>query len=402
MKSIVSLLSAPGLRAAVTFALAGGGFVVATLVMARILDEGEFSKAVIMIALCNVAVAAAPAGLNGIALRHNRRVDRRLVVAGIACVIAAALIAVTLAGLLYGLRLPATAVLGLAILTGGGALLTKSAFQRSMALQRMVVLYQLPNVVLLLVAGLMVIGIGRVHWFPTLVVAVAYIAIGAYAWRWVGRHQQQGQPIDRRLLRDAFSFGGVALAGEVMTQLERLIIPLAMDEGQLALYAVVAAVALSPYRMLELGTIATLVARLRQTREYQARLRLLRKELVLLLTLCIAGGCLILLVAPTFCELALNERRVSTSLVLAVVLSGITRVCSAFAHSTALAFCEGSDLVIVNAGNWIAIVTGATLGAVMAPLGLEAMIYGVMGGWICKALLSGYLGARQLRQRQVA
>lgn len=383
--------------AAAVFAVAGGGFIVATLVMARVLDEYQFSWAVVMIALCNVAVAAAPAGVNGIALRHDRRTDSRLLFYGGASVLVAALGAGLMARVLYGLPLFALVVLEAAILAGGIALLTRSAFQRAMALQRMIVLSQIPNIALLLAAGLMLLGIGRVHWFPTLVVAVTYLVIGAYAWRWVAKNQRDGPPIDGALRRDALNFGGLAFAGEGMMQLERLLVPVLLGEAELAVYAVVAAAALSPYRMLEMGTIATLVARLRNLQDAAQRLRMLRKEIILLLSLCIAGGALIVLIAPPLCELVLEHRRVSTALVLAVVLGGITRVCCAFAHSIALAFCEGPQLRLVNAGNWLAILVGAALAVLLSPLGLVWIIYGVTGGWVCKTALSARLGIRQMQ-----
>jgi hypothetical protein len=398
VKVLSRFSQAPALMAAAVFAVAGGGFVVATLIMARLLSEREFGQAVLMIALCNVAIAAGPSGVNGIALRHDRRTDRRLVLAGAICVLATAALACALGALLYELRPIAVAVLGAAIFTGGMTMLTRSAFQRAMALQKMVILSQIPNIALLFAAGLMTLGIGRIGWFPSLIVATAYVAIGSYAWNWVRHHQREGAPIEGRHWRDAVNFGGLSLSSEVMMQLERLLVPLAMGAEALGLFAVVAAVALTPFRMLELGTIATLVARLRKIESAPERLRLLRNELFLLLSLCLAGGILIVLGAPLLCEMVLEERRVSTALVVAVVISGITRVGSALAHSAAMAFCEGAQLRLVHAGNWLAVLVGAALAVALAPLGLEGMVYGVAGGWLCRMLLTGFLSARQLRE----
>jgi len=398
VKALLRFTRAPALMAAAVFAVAGGGFVVATLIMARVLSEHAFSQAVLMIALCNVAIAAGPSGVSGIALRHERRTDRRLVLAGAICVLAAAALACAMGALLYGLETIAVVVLFAAICTGGMTLLTRSAFQRAMALQKMVVLYQVPNIALLFAAGLMALGVGRISWFPSLVVATAYVAIGSYAWHWVRHHQRGGEPIQARHWRDAVNFGGLSLASEVMMQLERLLVPLAMGAQALALFAVIAAVALTPFRMLELGTIATLVARLRRVETATERLRLLRNELFLLLSLCLAGGFLIVLGAPLLCELVLEEHRVSTALVVSVVVSGITRVGSALTHSAAMAFCEGPQLRLVHAGNWLAVLVGATLAMVLSPLGLEGMVYGVAGGWLCRMLLTGFLSVRQLRE----
>ncbi len=386
----------PAVAASAVFAVAGAGFALATLIFARVLDETAFSHAVLMIALCNVAIAAAPAGVNGVALRHGLRAEPGLVRAGVACVVVAALLAAGVAGLLYGVDGPGLLVLVGAILAGGTALLTRSAFQRAMALQKMVVLYQLANISLLLAALLMLGGAGRMYWMPTLFAGVTWTVVGVVAWNWVARHQHAGATATRAHWRDGMHFGSLALAAEAMVQLERLLLPLVMGEHALVLYAVVAATALAPYRMLELGTTATLVARLRGAHP-EDRLRILRRESSILLLLCVLGGAMLVMLVPWLSELAFGERSVELSLVIAVVLSGITRVCAAVAYSMATAFCAGAALRRVNASNWLAVLVGALLGTLMAGFGLHGLVYGVACGWLFKASMSAWIGIGQMR-----
>ena len=397
MKSLRSLVRTPSLIAAAAFAVGGGGFVVATLIMARVLDTAEFSHAVLMIALCNVAVAVGPSAINGIALRHDRRTDRRLVMAGGICILVTALLIAIAARLLYALPLLSVAVLCFAIVTGGFTLLTRSAFQRQLAMQRIVLVHQGSNIALLLSAVLMLVHVGTVHWFPTLTVAVCYLGLGIYAWRWVMRNQRAGLSIERSLWRDGINFGGVALASEVMMQLERLLLPLAMSASDLAIFAVVAAVALTPYRMLEMGTMATLVARLRALDSRAERLRMLQKEGAMLLTLSVVGGVFIIVLAPRLGELVFEEAQITVQLTVATVISGVVRVLSALAHSTALAFGTGRELRLLNASNWLAVAVGALLGVRLSGFGLEGFIYGVALGWVCRAILAGVLAGKHLR-----
>ena len=129
--------------------------------MSRVLDEYTFSQAVLMIAFCNVSIAVAPSGLNGIALRHDLRSDARLLRLGAIAATITAAVSTTLGVVVYRVRRGFRRVLFAAINAGGIALLAKAAFQRAQQFQKMVALYQIANGVLLIASLLMLAGIGR-------------------------------------------------------------------------------------------------------------------------------------------------------------------------------------------------------------------------------------------------
>ena len=184
--------------------------------------------------------------------------------------------------------------------------------------------------------------------------------------------------------RDAANFGGVALAAEVLVQLERLLLPLTLGTSALALYAVAAAIALAPYRMLELGTASTLTARLRHAHSVEERRALLKRECITLISLAIAGGIAIALIGPHVAKLVNPHLTIPLALLLAVVTSGIVRILSALSYGTASALCSGSELKWINLSSWIAIVLGTAAGACFRAW--------VLSGWYTEWRLAGHGG----------
>ncbi len=386
----------PALTTGIIFAVAGGGFIVATLIMSRVLDEYTFGQAVLMIAFCNVSIAVAPSGLNGIALRHDLRSDVRLLRLGAIAATITAAVASTIGVIVYRFDALSAAILFAAINAGGIALLAKAAFQRAQQFQKMVALYQIANGVLLIAALLMLAGIGREAWFPTLLVGCWYVVLSTTAWRWVLTQQTSGEPLKLHMWRDAANFGGVALAGEVLVQLEKLLLPLTLGTSALALYAVAAAIALAPYRMLELGTASTLTARLRHAHSIDERRALLKRDGITLISLSVAGGGAILLFGPYVAKLVNPQLTIPLGLLFAVVTSGIVRLLSALSYGAASALCSGPELKWINLCSWIAILLGAVAGALLSRMGLEWLVYGVAVGWAWRAVMAAALARKHL------
>lgn len=363
------------------YAIAGGGFIAATLIMARVLDAHTFSQAVLIIALFNVSIAVAPAGLNGVTLRHDLRSDGRLLALGALAAAVVAILAVGAGVFVYQFDMISATVLFAAINAGGIALLARAAFQRAQAFQRIVALHQVANGVFLVAALIMAAGVGRTPWFPVLLVGCWYVVLSVGAWRWIFSHEVDGRPLKLNMWRDAASFGGVALAGEVMMQLERLLLPLTLGNRDLALYAVVAAIALAPYRMLEMGTMSTLTARLRHAAKIHERRVLIMREITVFVTLGVVSGVAIVLIGKYVGKLVNAEVEIPTTLLIAVVISGMVRVLSALSYGAAAAICSGRELHWINVSSWIAVLLGALGGGLLSRLGLEWLVYGVTVGW---------------------
>lgn len=396
---VLRLARMPVIASAVVYGAGGGAFILATLLMARALPAVEFGAATLIIALGNIGMHASPAGLNGIVLRHDLRMDHRLLGYGLAVIASAAVLFAAVAAFFYDLGALAATMVGAAVLMGGLALLAQSGFKRAQQFARGAAMSQAGNATLLFAALLMLGGVGRAAWFPTAAMAAVFAVIAVLSWAWLRRHGPPGRPAHAGQWRDALHFAGMTVAAEVLIQMERLLIPAVLSLGDLALFAVVAAVAIAPFRMLELGIEMTFTARLRATRGHAERMALLRREARLAFLLCAAGGTLALFLGGPLCELVLqgeglqSTTELSEGLLLAAALSGSSRVLCALTRAVASAFCTSGELRLANLGAWLALVVGAGAGFLLARYGLVGLVYGVACGWLVRSA-SALLAAR--------
>ena len=119
----------------------------------------------------------------------------------------------------------------------------------------------------------------------------------------------------------------MSAAEQVMWQLERLLIPILLSLGDLAVYALVGAVAVAPYHVLAAGAGATLIPRLQAAPSRQERMKLISHETLIMLALSALGGLLILLLMPPLVEWYLGSKIVVTrTLLLAAVAGGVARI----------------------------------------------------------------------------
>ena len=386
--SSLGWLRTPSIITSAVSGMGGLAFVLATLIMGRVLDDHTFSEVVVMLALSSISIEIAPAGLAGITLRHDLRSDLRLLAAGSVAVAIAGL-AVSAAGvIIYHLDWVSATVLVAAILAGGTALLGRAAFLRAQQFSKVAVLYQIVNVVLLFAALSIFVGVGRKPWFPSLVVGAWYAVLGIGVWRAILAHHVDGRRLEPSMWRDAVNFAGVTLSGEVLMQLERLLLPLTLSSTDLALYAIAAAMALAPYRMLAMGTSATLTARLRHAPAGRKRRMLLLRESALVLVLSIVGGAAILLVGPWIGRWVRPEGGVPLTLLMAIIVGGIARILATLANGAAASVCSGRELQRVNMSGWVAVILAALAGWLLSRYGLVWLVLGVTVGWAVRALVA--------------
>jgi hypothetical protein len=398
LRKLHKTFKGPTLLAAAVYALSGGGFLVTTLVMARTLDIEAFAHATLIIAICNVAVAVAPSGIDGIVLRHDLRADMRLLQVAALTSMLTASVAAGIGLYVYRLGALSCLVIAAAVVTGGIGLAVKSSLQRDHLFQRGMMLSQSANVGLLVASGLMWIGFGRQPWFPTLLVAFWFAVIAWVAWRWAIRRPHTGHAIELRFWKDGANFVGVMLASGVMVQMERLLIPLVLATHDLALFAVVAAFVLAPYRMLEMGASSTLTARLRAATTVRERRQLMGREALALIPLAIAGGAALVALSPWLFPLMVGRKAsVPFALIIAIVGSGIVRVVAALAHSAAGALCSGRELRLMNVNSWLAVGVGTIAGIFLSRFGLVGLVVGVTLGWAIRASLALTIAGRHLR-----
>jgi O-antigen/teichoic acid export membrane protein len=191
----------------------------------------------------------------------------------------------------------------------------------------------------------------------------------------------------------------VSAAGFLLVQLERLLIPQLLSLDDLALFGVLAAVAMAPFRCLQMGVGFALLPQLHAARTVAARRRLLLQEGGVVVCVLFLGSVVIWYLTPHIVDWFLAEKyHLSPALVLAALIVSILKVLSAFARATVTALCSTQELAYLNILSWSA-VAGAVAGAIFgARWGLTGIIYGVGVGWVCRGLASAYFTLPYFRE----
>jgi O-antigen/teichoic acid export membrane protein len=394
---LAGLLRSPLVTSAALFGLAGIAFVVATLVYGRLLGHVEFGQAVLVIAICLSAIQAAPAGLVALVVRRDLAIRPALIVVASALGVVYGIAGVLVAAFVYGLRGPVLAVIGGTILIGSTALSSIAGLQRQHRFRQASLVSQAANLGLLCVAVLMMAGLARSPGAPVVGAAVALAAAGAVAWRSVLRGATGGAPLQWSLWRQGLGFSSLTLSAEVFAQIDRFLIPLLLGYDQLGIFAVVAAVALAPFRMLEMAALTTLGPRLRVAAIAQ-RGRLLLTDVVLLSLLTSIAGVFLLLIGHHICQYVMPDQSFDRALIVAVVASGFARVLVALAQGTVVAWASHEDVQWLQAQSWCSLAFSVVAAWYLSQFGLVGAIYGVSTGWLLKAGLTFIVTARYLQR----
>jgi O-antigen/teichoic acid export membrane protein len=176
------------------------------------------------------------------------------------------------------------------------------------------------------------------------------------------------------------------------------LLPHLLPLEDLATYGVLAAIAGSLFRVLQMGVGYSLLPRLRAAPGVRERRRLLFKEARLVVAVATTGSLFIWVATPQIEHWFLGGKyHLSAALVLAAVVTGFAKVLNGFAQSAVSALAEPRELHLVAVLGWVSVLVAA-LGAVAgARWGLPGVIYGVGLGWVMRASVGMVLSARHLR-----
>lgn len=407
------------LRAAAVLGLGGLAFTLANLIFARILPTREYGLVSLVIGIVAVAGLAAPLGLDLVVARRGLLLDApwRRAVLGSSCVVGIASAAVSSIG--YQLTLPL--LLCVLIITVTSGLMQASAAQLQ-GLQRFGAaawIVQLPNWAFLLAALL-----SALLGFETAVAACAAMTMtsaigGVIVWmvateKTTGRGKTavvaaegaparsntgQPQPAPRTVLGEAFSLVTNHVANSVFLQLERLVLAPIAGVQALALFGVVAALVASPFRMLQMAVLFTLIPNLRRANTTEERRRLLRREVLLIAGVIAVGSGLIWIIAPPVAHVFLSGRyELSAPLMSAALVAGVLKLTSAFATGTVIALAEEKGLRTLSVVSWATIVLSCIAALAAAPWGLVGVLYGISAGWLVRSLIAGYMAIPYVRR----
>ena len=390
----------PTLRSVVIYGASGLGFAGANLVLARLLPTAEYALFTLVIALANLGYSLAPAGVDGIVNRRHLEAGPALLRRTLTAAIPLGLIFVLIAELAYQMSALMLLVLFVSTVAGGAMAVSAAQFQSERRYAISLGLSQSPNLVLLVAAGAVILSHGRQARLPLVIAGLGFLLAAVLGWSVLFRERAM-KPARETWFpwTEAFSFAGLNAAGLVLIQLERLIIPHVLPLSDLATYGVLAAIAGSLFRVLQMGVGYTLVPRLRVASSVPERRHLIAHEAKLVSAMVVAGSIAIWIVTPVIERWFLEGKyHLESALLLSALVSGIAKIMNAFTKSTVTALATPAELSMVNVFGWISVglaVPAAMFGGLH--WGLAGVIYGVGFGWVLRAATALYVTLRHLR-----
>jgi O-antigen/teichoic acid export membrane protein len=388
------LYKSPSLRVAAAFGVGGVSFSAGGLILARVLSTRDYGLVSLVIGLASIASWIAPLGIDSVVTRRGWLVGSYLRRIALAASLFTAVVTVIIGWTLYGLTAFLLICLLLAAAAGGVTQVLAAHFQAQAQFVLSAALMQAANWALLAAAIATALAGTSAAAFPTATLAATCLAIGVVGWRLVTRRTEGAEPLAKPpdLWVESIPLVTVTAASAIFLQLERLVIPAAVGIEALSLYGVLAALVGSPFRMIQVGTGVTLTPQLREAATIHVRRRLLRREGALLVFVMFVGSALIWLVAPPIAHLLLEGRyELTNPLMLAMIVSGVLKVISAFAIATASALAPARNLRLLSLGSWISLGVGVAASFAASRWGLVGVLYGISCGWLVRCAIATWI-----------
>ena len=396
-----ALYKSASLRAAAALGLGGLAFTLGNLILARTLAPQEYGVVSLVIGIISVAGLAAPLGLDLVIGRKGLRLDWPLQRAILSVSTVVGFVMAIGSALLYHLDLALLICILVTTIASGFIQASAAHFQGQQRFGPAAWIVQLSNWALVLAAALTTVLGFETAAGLCVAFALTTAVSAAGAWLLVARQAVSGpvQPYPRTLLREAFSLVTINTSNSVFLQLERLLLAPIAGVQDLALFGVVAALVGSPFRMLQMAVLFTLIPSLRRAGSIEERRRLLRHEILLVASVIGAGSVIIWGLAPPLAHWFLSGRYdLSAALVCAALVSGVLKLCSAFATGTVIALAEDKGLRTLSVVSWATLGLSIIAAFAAAPWGLIGVLYGISAGWLVRSLIAAWMAVSHLRR----
>lgn len=383
------------LRTAVVMGLGGVCFSLGSLMLARALPTQEYGLVSLVQGLVAVAGLTAPLGLDLVAARRGIRLDAIWRRAALAACLTTACAAALVAALIYDLPPALSASVGLITLTLGVAQSAGGHFQGQQRLRPAVWVVQLLNGTLALVAVITLAA----RLTSAVQVCLLFSAIGilgaTVVWQLVRRHEGTGdlQPVPWRLRREAISLVTVQTCSSAFLQLERLLLGPLVGLHDLAVFGVLAALVISPFRLLQSAVQFSLIPTLRMTGDARERRAKMGREAALVFSTVATGSVAIWVLAPPVARWMVAGRyTLSHALIAAALVSGFLKVMSGFVTALLISCAEGRRLRNLSIACWASLGISVAGGFAAARWGLVGVLYGISAGWLVRCVWTAWLG----------
>jgi O-antigen/teichoic acid export membrane protein len=364
----------PTLRSVVVYGASGLGFAGANLILARLLPTSEYAVFTLVIALANLGYSLSPAGVDGIVNRRHLDAGPKLLRRTVSAALLVGLAFVIIADVGYHMTVPQLLILFVSTVAGGAMAVAGAQFQSERRYGISLALTQSPNLALLVAAAAVIVSTNREAWLPLLISALGFVLAAVYGWSVLFRERASKSARETWFpWGEALSFAGLNAAGLVLIQLDRLIIPHVLPVEDLATYGVLAAIAGSLFRVLQMGVGYTLVPRLRVAGSVPERRQLIERSFLQ------------------------GKYHLGGALLLAALVTGVAKVMNAFTKSTVTALATPAELSLVNLLGWASVALAIVAAVFGARWGLAGVIYGVGFGWLLRALTALYVTLRHLK-----
>lgn len=389
----------PALRSAAVLGLGGAGFAIGNLLLARVLPEGEFGKVSLLLSLIQVGGALGAPGIPTLINRHRWSVTPTLVAV---CAVGASVAGAATAWIahdLYSFAPVLASLLAAAVVLAALGRVAGAFFQSRQRFGVSLLLTQSHNWLLLASVPLVILlGLPQATTVAAILVLSYVVVSGLGLTRAVSEPRATVAPFaGEGWLPEALSAAGLMLATNLLFQLDRLLIGALLTLQELATYSIVAVVAGSAFRMLQVGTGYSLVPRLRGCKRRSAALRLLAAEGSLLGAMGLVAALLILLLMPWLTDHFLAGRyEVSVGLVLVVIAIGFVRIWEAAMSAVVSALGSTRELSLLSVLGWITVGLSTACAAWATRFGLLGVVCGLGVGWCVLAAGASALAARAL------
>jgi len=399
IQKLSAFLRSPALRAAAMLMAGGFGFAIANVLLARVLLSSEFGTLSLFLALIQLGLTLGPLGLDLAIIRHRLDATAELKRWALSTSFATGLLVTIAAWLLYGIAAAMLACILVAAVASSFNRFGISVLQVQQRFGLSLLLGQVHNYVLLLGVPLLWL-IDRADALPVMImIGVSYVTTCVIGWRLAAATPLgSGQAPLRSLVRESVAGFGIAVATQALWQLERLVIPRTLSLEDLATFAVVAALAGSPFRMLQIGIGHTLLPGLRACRCREDVTRLIRREGGIVCAASAAAVVVVLALTPWIVqEFLMGRYDISLALLLAVILTGLVKVCNGLVSAIVQAFGSTAALAVFNLMSFLGLVVGVACAAYAARFGVVGVVYGVGVAWLAMTLAAALLAVLALR-----
>jgi O-antigen/teichoic acid export membrane protein len=389
MRIVIRALRSPALRSAAILAAGGAGFALGNLLLARVLSEREYGTVSLLLSLIQVGAALGSLGLPTLVNRHALAATGQLFRYGMWLAAVAALVCAAVSLVSY--RLPSLITYMLAATVAAAALgrIAGAVMQSRQRFGTSLLLTQIHNWLLLASVPLVLVTNHRSAATVAAFILLCYVITTSLGWQFAikDRSATAGSLSLRMLWSEGMSAAGFGLAFNIFLQLDRLVIGRVLSLQDLAAYSLVAALAGSPYRMLQISAGHTLVPRLRAALKRKTALELLRHEALLMLGVSVLAAPVLLWLTPWIIA-RVTGSGIDNGYMLsaAVIVVGFVRLWEGLAAAVVNAIGTPRELFILSALGWFAIALAFACASFASHHGLVAVIFGLGAGWAAIAI----------------